>query len=121
MVAQDGSWEAAPVRLAGTFRQRQLGVKTGAGLVLMRTRAVHGRGLNHGLRLVAIDEAGLVVAVRALGPGRFAWLPDAAWVLEQPLDAPQPGVGLRLAIYPHSRARTTSSVCDTYRQPERRF
>jgi len=121
LASREGTWDASPVAIAGTAGQRLLGVKTGADRVLLRTRAVHGRGVRRGLRLVAINDAGVVVAVRALGPGGFAWLRGATWVLEQPLDASQPAVGTRLAIYPHRCARTSSSLCDTDRKPERRL
>lgn len=100
------------------MRQRRRGVKAGFPTVLIRTRNVHTRGLAHGLRLVAIDRSGAVVGVRALPAGRFARMPSATWMLEQPLDAPQPRVGTRLAIYAHSDDRTTASVCDPDRQPQ---
>jgi hypothetical protein len=83
--------------------------------MLLRTRAVHTRGLSHGLRLVSISTDGVVVGTRALPSGGFAWLSEATWVLEMPLVAPQPRLGTVLAIYPQRRARTTSLVCDADR------
>jgi len=117
VVAGDGSWHASPVAAATTANQRRLGVMTGSPMVLIRTRNVHSRGLTHGLRLVGIDQSGAVVEVRALAPGRFARIAGATWVLEQPLDAPQPRVGTRLAIYAHPDDRTTAAVCHPDRQP----
>jgi len=112
IAAVDGSWFASPVIVAGSGRQRRLGVKAGAETVLLRTRAVHGRGLESGLRLVSVSSGGKVLATSDLQIGEFAWLPEATWVLEMPLDAPPPPIGMALAIYPQARARTTSLVCD---------
>lgn len=112
IVAQDGSWEARRVALARTHRQRRLGVKSATGPVLLRTRAVHARGLGCALQLVGIADTGMVVGCRVLLPGRFAWVAEAKWILELPLDAPSPKVGAALAIYAQPRARTTPLVCN---------
>jgi hypothetical protein len=118
VVADDGSWLASPVHVAVSPAQRRLGVRTGVGRVMLRTTSVHARGLSRGLRVVAIDEAGTVLGVRALAPGRFARVRGATWLLEQALGDDQPRIGTTLSIYPHMRDRKTPALCDPDWQPE---
>lgn len=66
--------------------------------MLFATRSVHGFGMHHGLRLVALDCHLVVLAVRVLEPGRIVWFRRAAFVLEMPLDHPEPPQGVRLSI-----------------------
>lgn len=118
VVADDGSWRASPVHVAVTPGQRRLGVNSGAGTVMLRTSSVHARGLSRGLRVIAIDETGTVIGVRALAPGRFARVRGAVWLLEQSLGEDQPRIGTTLSIYPHQRDRKTPALCDPDRQSE---
>jgi hypothetical protein len=93
-------WRSGPVLWPGSFRRRWKGLRPEAAgrSMLFATRSVHGFGMRHGLRLVALDAELVVLSVRVLEPARVVWLPRATFVLEMPLDHPQPPPGVRLSM-----------------------
>ena len=116
VAARDGSWGVASVYLASSPYDRLRGVKAGHSSVLLQTRSVHGRGLEGGLCLVAIDSYGSVVAVTDLRPNSVVRIRRAVWILELPGHHPPPGLGTSLAIYARSCGRQTHSVCNSNRK-----
>lgn len=117
MESMDGPWQIEPVHLARTFRDRLIGIRAGDSALLLRGGAVHGRGIADSMRLISLDEFGVVTATGILEPGAFASMGRARWILEIPGRGPVPPVGSRLRIYARRRDRATDSLCDTDRQP----
>ena len=101
LLAANGGWRSTPLDLAATRRTRCRGLIPASfdhGL-LLAGRSVHGFGMRHELSVLALDEAGTVLAVRTLRPRRVLTFPAARWLAELPPDAaaPQPGTRLLLA------------------------
>jgi hypothetical protein len=65
---------------------------------LLKTRSVHGFGLDAPLQIAAIDSHMEVYSLRRLRPGRVLFFPGARFVLELPLGADPPRLGSRLEI-----------------------
>lgn len=96
-----GGWCFEPVRVAVTFRERRRGLRPrseGSGL-LLRTRSVHGYGMQEPLDLVFLDRDGAVVGARRLNPRRVMRCPSL-WTLELPPGGRLPDVGTVLRVVP---------------------
>jgi hypothetical protein len=109
-------WRADRVSLFLSFWERWRGVKTGMERVLMRTNAVHGRGLDHCVLIVGLDSTGRTIGSRALTPGGFVRFPGAVWVLELPDGHPLPVSGARLGLYARRSERQTDPMRNANRQ-----
>jgi hypothetical protein len=99
---RDGGWSSPPLVLAGSMRQRLVGLRPwslGHGLIVAGA-TVHGIGMVEPLGVVALDRAGRVVAARLLAPGAALHLEGAAVTIEVPGGHPLPQVGVRLVARP---------------------
>lgn len=100
VVLECPGWRSGPIVRPRSFRQRWMGLRPEAGgrSMLFATRSVHGFGMRHGLRLVALDTDLVVLAITALEPAGIVWFRRAAFVLEMPLDHASPPHGVKLSI-----------------------
>jgi hypothetical protein len=64
--------------------------------LLLRTRSVHGFGMDRPLLAVGLDSEWRVVGSTILRPNRVAVFRGARWVLELPADTPPPVPGTML-------------------------
>ena len=103
--------------IASTVWERFRGVDTGVSRVLLRTGAIHGRGLDQPLIVVGLTSFGVVAARRRLDPGKFVRIRGAQWILELPAGEAVPEVGGQLRIYARPCDWETVSVCNSDRQP----
>ncbi len=87
--------------------------------MLLRTNTVHGRGLRCPLVLIGLTSSGVVAVQRHLGPGEFARIREAKWILELPAEDAIPEVGAQLRIYARLCDWEIDSVCNSNRQPRR--
>jgi hypothetical protein len=90
-------WRSGPVLVAATRRQRRRGLRPrsrGWGL-LIRSRSVHGSGMEEPLWVVAFDAAGTVRGVSLLRPGGLLVDRDAHWLLELPIERDPPRIRWR--------------------------
>jgi hypothetical protein len=58
--------------------------------LLIRTRSVHGFGMNRALLVVGLDKDLRVIGSRPLFPGRMVRMGQARYILELPIDAKPP-------------------------------
>lgn len=98
MLATEG-W-STPAHLARSFLDRWRGIKRVAGPfpLLLRTRSVHGLGLDAPIIVAPIDAGLKVGKIRILQPGRFITFPRARYVLEMPLGSKPPPLGSTLEM-----------------------
>lgn len=94
-----GSWRLrARVALGFLGRWRGLRDQPLETCLLLRTRSVHGFGMDRDLLVVAIDAEMRILGSRVLHPNRLLWFADARYLLEMPLGLPVPEVGTLLSI-----------------------
>ncbi len=100
VVLECPGWRSGSIMRPQSFWQRWRGLRPEAGgrSMLFVTRSVHGFGMRHRLRLVALDADLVVLTVTILEPNRVVWFRRAAFVLETPLDDPGPSLGEKLSI-----------------------
>lgn len=91
-------WTAEDVALAFQPLQKLRGVRRRPGRMLLRTRSVHGFGLNRPLLAVGLSTAMEVLEARRLMPGRVLYFPGCRYVLELPIDDPLPALGTHLEV-----------------------
>jgi hypothetical protein len=106
------------VLLAESRKDRRLGVLTSCRRVLIRAGCVHSVGVTEPLLLIGIDWSGTVRVRRVLGPGGFARIPEAVWMLELSIDDPGPEVGEQLNLYARRSERQADYLWNTDREPE---
>lgn len=91
-------WTSGPVAVGVGFSEKWKGLRPeprGFGF-LLRARSVHSMGMRVPLLVIAIDNRGEVVRVTRLAPGRIFIAPTARHILELPIDAQPPLVGMAL-------------------------
>lgn len=97
--ASDG-WESLRIPYARTFWQRWRGMslpEAGDGL-LLKTKSVHGRGINQPILAVALSESFEVLGSNLVERGRFVRFPAARYILELPASRPGPEIGSQLTV-----------------------
>lgn len=101
VVLQDRSgWKTGRVRYARRFFERWRGLKDpeASDGVLMRTRSVHGFGMDAPFVAVALSGDMDVVDMTLIQPGQVVWFSGARFVLELPEDSMPPASGARLTM-----------------------
>ncbi len=85
-------WVSSPLRLACTRAERRRGLAPCPGPfgILMRTRSIHGFGLQSAVEFVAFDAVGAVTHSGVLRPRRLAYCRGASWIAELPAGSPRP-------------------------------
>jgi hypothetical protein len=93
-------WVRHGVGVAGTpqFRRRGLIPRAEGRALLIRTKLVHGFGMDEPIRVVGIDSIGRVNATGLLEPRRVLFLRGASWTLELPWREPVPARGSRVGV-----------------------
>jgi len=88
-------WSSGPIAVARSFSQRWRGLRPrpDAFGLLLKSRSVHSFGMKATLLVIALDAAGVVLATKALPPGRMLTMFDARHILELPGDAQPPPLG----------------------------
>ena len=66
--------------------------------LLLKTKAVHGRGAKGPFRAVALSGSFEVLGSRLVDPGQFVRFPNATYVLELPSEKSVPANGTRLMV-----------------------
>ena len=100
-----GDWCFEPVRVAASVRERRRGLRprsAGRGL-LVRTRSVHGFGMEEALPLVFVSNEGRVIGSSLLPRNRVMRC-RAPWTMELPPGTPLPADGTLLRVVPSSAA-----------------
>jgi hypothetical protein len=85
---------------ACTFIDRLRGVKAledDTALVL-RLNSIHTIGLPGSIKVVAVDDDGLVSQVEEVAPNRFARFTDARFLIELPRGATAPHIGAKVLV-----------------------
>lgn len=95
-----GSQWSHPVEIAVGFSRRLVGLRQAShrACLLIRTRSVHGFGMDRALLIVALDADLTVIGSRVLPPNRVTVFPRARYLLEMPADIPAPELGSTLVI-----------------------
>lgn len=93
-------WQSGPVIAATSFLERWRGLRGAVpeAAMLLRTRSVHGLGMNRPFRAVGLAEDYQVLKTRLVPPSRFARFPRCKWVLELPESASSPKLGQTLEV-----------------------
>ncbi|MEX2278559.1 MAG: hypothetical protein WEA76_00570 [Acidimicrobiia bacterium] len=114
-----GEADYRAVKVPTSFVDRWRGMKVRTGAMVFSTSSVHGFGMDRDLTVVAIDAAGIVIAVKTLRPRWIVAVPRARHILELEIGLPRPRVGDPVRFYDRVHGGTTGGVRDSDRQPGR--
>ena len=71
---------------------------------------MHSRGMTESLTVCALDERGVVTAIRRLAPERVVSFPTTGWLLEVPTRSLAPAVGSELTVVLPKQTESTPSA-----------